>query len=158
MGGKKVKLRVAIEQLMVKIGQEHGSRGVSLIVITQQFAKGEIGRIFDTTNIQILGYAQPNVWNSIDNTQEMSKYLQSKGDQRRGLFFINAPDLRVKNPQVTFNSGFTEVKTANITTEEVLKNFDRHFSTSANYYTGQGLNVDTQQSDFKLIKLDELKL
>lgn len=158
VGGKKVKQRVAIEQLMVKIGQEHGSRGVSFIITTQQFSKGEIGRASDVINIQILGYAQPNVWNSIDNTQEMAKYLQSKSDQRRGLFFINAPDLPVKKPQVTFNCGFTEIRTANIETEEVRQNFDRHFQTSSNYYANQGINVDTQQSYLKPIKLDGLKL
>lgn len=133
VGGKKVKLRDAIERIMVKIGQEHGSRGVSIIVITQQFAKGEVGRLFDVTNIQILGYARSNVWNSIDNTQEMSKYLESKSEQRRGLFFVNAPDLPTDKPQIAFNSGFTEVHTANIDTQEVRRDFDRKFETAKNY-------------------------
>ncbi|MBS0955635.1 hypothetical protein [Lactiplantibacillus plantarum] len=156
MGGKKVKLRLAIEQLMVKIAQEHGSRGVSLIVITQQFSKGEVGRLFDATNIQILGYAKPNVWNSIDNTQEMSKYLQAKSDQRRGLFFINAPDLPVKGPQIVFNNGFTEVKTANIETAEVRKHFDRHFNTSSDYYRENDLRPDTPVVKVKPIHLEKL--
>ncbi|WP_048000082.1 hypothetical protein [Lactiplantibacillus herbarum] len=131
--GKKIKLRDAIERIMVKISQEHGSRGVSVIVITQQFSKGEVGRLFDTTNIQVLGYARSNVWNSIDNSQEMSKYLESKSEQRRGLFFVNAPDLKTDNPQISFNSGYTEVRTANIDTQEVHDNFDRKFNTASNY-------------------------
>lgn len=156
VGGKKVKLRDAIEQIMVKIGQEHGSRGVSLIVITQQFSKGEVGRLFDATNIHILGYAQPNVWNSIDNTQEMAKHLQAKGNQRQGLFFINAPDLPVKNPQVTFSNGFTEIRTANIDTEEVRQNFDRQFKTSDEYYTTNGLGTYETKIEPKQITIEEL--
>lgn len=151
IGGKQVKLRDAIEKIMVKIAQEHGSRGVSIIVITQQFAKGEVGRLFDTTNIQLLGYARSNVWNSIDNTQEMAKYLESKGEDRRGLFFVNAPDCKTTNPQIAFNSGFSEVRTANIETSEVCEHFDRKFNTSKEY-SGLGSDVKhTLKADQELL-------
>lgn len=161
VGGKKIQLRDAIERIMVKISQEHGSRGVSIIVITQQFSKGEVGRLFDTTNIQILGYARGNVWNSIDNSQEMSKYLESKSEQRRGLFFVNAPDLKTENPQISFNSGYTEVRTANIDTQEIYDNFDRKFKTASNYgeqntvVTGAGLLKPIEFG--KLIKINNTR-
>lgn len=155
--GKKVKLRDAIERIMVKIGQEHGSRGVSIIVITQQFAKGEVGRLFDVTNIQILGYARSNVWNSIDNTQEMSKYLESKSEQRRGLFFINAPDLPTDKPQIAFNSGYIEVHTANIDTQEVRRDFDRHFGTSREYQKISGEEaINDVVEPLKLIRTNNI--
>ncbi|MDQ7936477.1 hypothetical protein RA086_02305 [Lactiplantibacillus sp. WILCCON 0030] len=133
IAGKKVKLSIAIENLVVKITQEHASRGVSFICITQQFAKNAIGRVFDNFNAQVLGYARSNVWNSVDSTQEMSKYIDARDDERRGMFFINAPDYPVDIPQVTFNSGFTEVKTANIITDEVRADFDRKFDTAKKY-------------------------
>lgn len=64
-----------------------------------------------------------------------------------GMFFVNAPDYSIDTPQVTFNSGFTEVKTANIVTDEVRANFDRTFDTAKKYG-----GVDTTTS------IDEPKL
>lgn len=91
VAGKKVKLSVAIENLVVKITQEHASRGVSFICITQQFAKNAIGRVFDNFNAQILGYARSNVWNSVDSSQEMSRYIDAREDERRGDVLRECP-------------------------------------------------------------------
>ncbi|WP_076635816.1 hypothetical protein [Lactiplantibacillus plantarum] len=157
IAGRKVKLREAIEQLMLKISQEHASRGVSLIVITQQFAKNQVGRLFDAMNVQLLGYARANVWNSIDNSQEMSRYIESKRDDRRGLFFINAPDLPAQGEQVVFNAGYTEIRTANIETDEVRRDFDRHFETSREYQRISGeAPINDEVEPLNLIKASNI--
>ncbi|MBW9322369.1 hypothetical protein FG877_02155 [Enterococcus casseliflavus] len=133
-GGKK-KLSEAIEDLLVKINSLHGSRGVNTIVITQSFAKNGVGRVRDTLGSQFLGYADKDVWNSIDTSQEMSKYMSNKEESRQGLFFMKAPDFRlVDGTEVDkFDSGFIEISTHYTETEVIRDNFKRQFNTADKY-------------------------
>lgn len=130
----------AIERLAKKIAQEHGSRGVNMIVITQQFNKNGVGDLFDALGTKLLGYAPANVWNSIDNSQEMSSYMSDLSDARQGLFFFNGPDWKAVTPAIKFDSGFVEIKTHFTDTSEIRDLYDsgiRHFDTAANFENQQ---------------------
>ncbi|EMF0128650.1 TPA: hypothetical protein ACHIGN_000108 [Enterococcus faecium] len=141
--GVKIKdLSRAIEDLATTIASEHGSRGVNLIVITQAFSKGKdsgddgVGVIANSLDSKFLGYADKNVWDSQDPSREMSKYLQNKKGERRGLFFVNAEEFVQANSdevEVDEISGFTEVRTHFIKTKEIADNFDRYFETNKKY-------------------------
>ncbi|WP_142963533.1 hypothetical protein [Enterococcus faecalis] len=141
--GVKIKdLSKAIEDLATTIASEHGSRGVNLIVITQAFSKGKdsgddgVGVIANSLDSKFLGYADKNVWDSQDPSREMSKYLQNKKGERRGLFFVNAEEFVQANQdevEVDEIAGFTEVRTHFIKTKEIADNFDRYFETNKKY-------------------------
>ncbi|MCU2247802.1 hypothetical protein N2C67_09320 [Enterococcus faecalis] len=141
--GIKIKdLSKAIEDLATTIASEHGSRGVNLIVITQAFSKGKdsgddgVGVIANSLDSKFLGYADRNVWDSQDPSREMSKYLQNKKGERRGLFFVNAEEFVQANQdevEVDEIAGFTEVRTHFIKTKEIADNFDRYFETNKKY-------------------------
>ncbi|HCT8906117.1 TPA: hypothetical protein OUB25_002833 [Enterococcus faecalis] len=141
--GVKIKdLSKAIEDLATTIASEHGSRGVNLIVITQAFSKGKdsgddgVGVIANSLDSKFLGYADKNVWDSQDPSREMSKYLQNKKGERRGLFFVNAEEFVQANQdevEVDEIAGFTEVRTHFIKTKEIADNFDRFFETNKKY-------------------------
>lgn len=141
--GVKIKdLSRAIEDLATTIASEHGSRGVNLIVITQAFSKGKdsgddgVGVIANSLDSKFLGYADKNVWDSQEPSREMSKYLQNKKGERRGLFFVNAEEFIQANSdevEVDEIAGFTEVRTHFIKTKEIADNFDRYFETNKKY-------------------------
>lgn len=133
-----IALDKAVEALVVKIAQEHGSRGVSLFVLTQQFSKGAMGKVADVLGSRFLGYAKENVWMSQDPSKQVSNYLKTMEDTteaRRGRFFISAPDFGyTKDTKVQkIGSEWAEVKTNFAETSEYAKNFDRQFNTSEKY-------------------------
>lgn len=133
-----VTLDKAIEALAVKISQEHGSRGVSLFGLTQQFSKSAVGDLADVLGSRFLGYAKENVWQSQDPSKKVSAYLKNMEDTteaRRGRFFISAPDFAfTEDTRVQkIGSEWTEVKTNFAETSEYLKNFDRTFNTAEKY-------------------------
>lgn len=133
-----IDLSKAIEALVVKIAQEHGSRGVSLFILTQQFSKGAIGDAADVLGSRFLGYAKENVWQSQDPSKQVSAYLKDMEDTteaRRGRFFISAPDFGFTGDTRVLKIGqeWTEVKTNYADTEEYFKNFDRTFQTAEKY-------------------------
>ncbi|NLR32797.1 hypothetical protein [Levilactobacillus tujiorum] len=131
--GDKIKLADAIEALALKISQEHGSRGVSMIVITQNFQKSALGKLADGLGSRFLGYANANVWNSLDPSQEMANYMKDLKEDRKGLFFVNAPDFKPISPVQSFESGYIETRTNFIDTSEIKAGFDRKFNTSNKY-------------------------
>lgn len=129
-GDSKIKLNEAIEKKLTLLNSEHGSRGLNTIVITQSFAKNGVGRVRDTLGSQILGYADKDIWNSIDTTQEMSKHLNNKNTQRQGLFYVKAPDFEeVKTGEFDTISGYVEIKTHYHDNDELTKHFNRQFLT-----------------------------
>lgn len=133
--GKDVKLSREIERLCVKIAQEHISRGCALIVITQNFAKNSVGKIFDAVGAKIIGFAEANVASSLDNTGELSNAMRGQELTRKGLFFVNSPDfIPTKSTQlVKMKNGYYQVRTNYLLTQDVTKNFDEHFETDTIY-------------------------
>lgn len=128
--GKK-KLNELIESRLVSMASLHGSRGLNIIVMTQSFAKNSVGRVRDTLGSQFLGYADKDVWNSIDTSQEVSSYLKDKKGKRKGLFMVKAPDFEPVDPNSYFTeyAGFVEVKTHYHDKDDLVVNFDRTYET-----------------------------
>lgn len=134
------KLNDLIEQMLIKINSEHGSRGVNTIVITQSFAKNGMGQVRDTLGSHFLGYADKDVWNSIDPERKISSYLNDFRDSRQGLFMVKAPDFRVADDNVFDDlNGFTLVRTHYHDMKDLINNFDRHFET-ANMFQNKNKN------------------
>ncbi len=155
---KKVKLKNEIERLCVKIAQEHISRGATLMIITQNFAKNALGKVYDALGTKFIGYAPANVSNSIDNTQELANAMKNEEQTRQGLFFINAPDLKPANNVLIhkMNNGFYKIRTNFLDTQDVKKNFKNKYDTAAKYKDdklppddngGNGLNIVTDLED-----------
>lgn len=154
--GKKVKLSNEIERLCIKIAQEHISRGATLIVITQNFAKNAMGKVFDALGTKFVGYAPFNVANSIDNTQELANAMKNDEDTRQGLFFVSAPDLKPTSNTLLhkMNNGYFKVRTNYVETEDVKKNFNNTYQTASKYQSnttppagGQGVKKITNLDD-----------
>lgn len=144
-------LAQAIESLALKIAQEHGSRGVSMIVITQNFQKQSLGRLSDGLGSKFLGYANSNVWDSVEPTREISSYLKNETD-RRGLFFVNAPEFEPASPVAKFDCGFIKVRTNYLDGGQPAIN--RKFETSAKFEANSNLsNIESEDVDW----LDEIK-
>ncbi|MFH5811973.1 hypothetical protein [Companilactobacillus sp. FL22-1] len=133
--GKKVKLSNEIERLCIKIAQEHISRGATLIVITQNFAKNAMGKVFDALGTKFVGYAPSNVANSIDNTQELANAMKNDEESRQGLFFVSAPDLKPTTNTLLhkMNNSYYKVRTNYVETSDVKKNFNNTYLTASKY-------------------------
>lgn len=143
----KMKLKDAIEERLVKINAEHGSRGVSSIVITQNFMKEEVGKVRDTIEAKILGNAEGNVWSSYDNTGEIGKIMQKKSEEVQGVFLMNSKAFQpLKGVETDVVQGFIETKTHFIDTEDILEGFDRTYETAAKY-TALIVNADNSVSE-----------
>ncbi|MFT0132768.1 hypothetical protein ACMHYK_15490 [Candidatus Enterenecus avicola] len=147
------KLNDLIEQMLIKINSEHGSRGVNTIVITQSFAKNGMGQVRDTLGSHFLGYADKDVWNSIDPERKISSYLNDFKDSRQGLFMVKAPDFRVADDNVFDDlNGFTLVRTHYHDMKDLINNFDRHFETS-NMFQNKGISdVESSISEIETIE------
>lgn len=150
------KLNDLIEQMLIKINSEHGSRGVNTIVITQSFAKNGMGQVRDTLGSHFLGYADKDVWNSIDPERKISSYLNDFKDSRQGLFMIKAPDFRVADDNVFDDlNGFTLVRTHYHDMKDLINNFDRYFET-ANMFQNKGIS-ENEDSMSDIETLEETK-
>lgn len=150
------KLNDLIEQMLIKINSEHGSRGVNTIVITQSFAKNGMGQVRDTLGSHFLGYADKDVWNSIDPERKISSYLNDFRDSRQGLFMVKAPDFRVADDNIFDDlNGFTLVRTHYHDMKDLINNFDRHFET-ANMFQNKGIS-DVESSISEIESLEETK-
>lgn len=135
--GRKVRLSSAIEQLVVKLAQEHASRGLSIFVITQNFAKQALGRVFDAMGSKFLGYHDWNVWSSLDPSQEIAKSMRGQREQRTGLFYVNAPDFDA-TAETRFNmyrAGYFRIRTNYLDDDDLKNNFTLKFSTAKAYYS-----------------------
>jgi RecA/RadA recombinase len=137
VAGKDVKLSTEIERLSVKLTQEHISRGCTLVVITQNFAKNAVGKLFDTVGARIIGFATTNVAASLDNTGELAKAMRGQEQSRKGLFFVNSPDLvPTKDTMLaTMNNGYYQVRTNYLDTVDVASHFAEKYETAARYMT-----------------------
>lgn len=134
VNSSKIKLKDAIEEKLVKINAEQGSRGVSSIIITQNFKRDEVGEVRETIQDLILGNAAGNVWSSYDNTGQISKTLESKKDEKQGVFLMNSSAFQpLKGVETDVVQGFVETKTHFIDTEDILAGFDRTYDTAAKY-------------------------
>ena len=133
--GKEVKLNREIERLCVKISQEHISRGCALLVITQNFAKNAVGKLFDTVGAKFVGFAESNIAASLDNTGELAQSMRGQEQTRKGLFFVNSPDLvpTEDTKLVKMKNGYFQVRTNYLSTEDVTQNFDEHYQTDKLY-------------------------
>lgn len=133
--GKEVKLSREIERLCVKIGQEHISRGCTLIVVTQNFAKNAVGKFYDVAGARIIGFAESNVAASLDNTGELSQAMRGQEQSRKGLFFLYSPDLVPTNGTLItkMKNGFYQVRTNYVETRDVAENFKEHYKTEELY-------------------------
>lgn len=151
------KLNDLIEQMLIKINSEHGSRGVNTIVITQSFAKNGMGQVRDTLGSHFLGYADKDVWNSIDPERKISSYLNDFRDSRQGLFMVKAPDFRVADGNVFDDlNGFTLVRTHYHDMEDLINNFDRHFET-ANMFQNKGISEEQEDLSAEIETLEPTK-
>ena len=133
--GKEVKLSKEIERLCVKIAQEHISRGCTLIVITQNFAKNALGKVYDAVGAKFVGYAEANVASSLDNTGELANAMRGQELTRKGLFFVNSPDLQPTPDTVItkMKNGYFQVRTNYLDTRDVANNFDENYETDNLY-------------------------
>lgn len=135
--GRKVKLSAAIEQLVVKLAQEHASRGLSIVVITQKFAKQALGKTFDALGSKLLGYHDWNIWAAIDPSQEIAKSMRGQREQRTGLFYINAPDFdaAAKTRLNMYRAGYFRIRTNYLADDDLKNNFSLTFQKANNYYS-----------------------
>lgn len=156
--GKKVKLSNEIERLCIKIAQEHISRGATLIVITQNFAKNAMGKVFDALGTKFVGYAPANVANSIDNTQELANAMKNDEDTRQGLFFVSAPDLKPTESTLLhkMNNSYFKVRTNYVDTEDVKKNFNNTYLTASKYQNNTTPPTNDGNSVKKITNLDDI--
>ena len=139
-------LRDAIEQKLVKINQEHGSRGVSTIVITQDFTKEAVGAVRNTLDTKILGKAPANVWSTYDNTGQISNLLRSK-KSNQGVFLIESDAFQpIDGVEADVVAKFVETKTHFIDTDAIREGFDRTYDTAAKY-TDLILNADSKSEE-----------
>lgn len=156
--GKKVKLSSEIERLCVKIAQEHISRGATLMIITQNFAKGALGKVYDAVGAKMVGYAPANVASSLDSTQELANAMKGEEQTRKGLFFVNAPDL-VPADGILINKmddGFYKIRTNYLDTNDVKNNFNNTYQT-ANKYQNDTISPDNDGQGVKRItSLDDI--
>lgn len=155
--GKKIKLSVEIERLCVKIAQEHISRGATLMIITQNFAKNALGKVYDAVGAKLVGYAPVNVASSLDSTQELANVMKSEEQTRKGLFFVNAPDL-VPDDSILVNkmdNGFYKIRTNYLDTSDVKKNFNNTYLTASKYQNNSSLD-DVGQGVKKITSLDDI--
>lgn len=135
INGKEVKLSREIERLCVKISQEHISRGCTIILITQNFAKSALGKVYDAVGAKFVGFAEANVASSLDNTGELANAMKGQEQSRKGLFFVNSPDLIPTNDThlMKMGNGYFQVRTNYLSTEDITRNFDEHYDTEHSY-------------------------
>lgn len=155
---KKVKLSTEIERLCVKIAQEHISRGATLMIITQNFAKNALGKVYDAVGAKLVGYAPANVASSLDSTQELANAMKGEEQSRKGLFFINAPDL-VPADGILVNkmdNGFYKVRTNYLDTNDVKKNFNNTYQTASKYQNNTTPPTNGGSSVKQITNLDEI--
>lgn len=141
--GKDIKLNKEIERLCIKIGQEHISRGCTIIVVTQNFAKNAVGKFYDVAGARIIGFAESNVASSLDNTGELAAAMRGQEQSRKGLFFLNSPDIVPTHDTLLskMKNGFYQVRTNYVDTGDVAKNFDEHYETDNLYRRNTVKNI-----------------
>ena len=156
--GKKVKLSNEIERLCVKIAQEHISRGATLMIITQNFAKNALGKVYDAMGAKMVGYAPSNVASSLDSTQELANAMKNEEQSRKGLFFVNAPDL-VPDEDTLLNkmdNGFYKLRTNYLDTKDVKKNFNNTYLTASKYQNNTTPPDNDGSGVKKITNLDDI--
>lgn len=137
--GRKVKLSSVIEQLVVKLAQEQASRGLSIVVITQNFAKQALGKTFDALGSKFLGYHDWNIWAAIDPSQEIAKSMRGQREKRTGLFYINAPDFdaTAETRLNMYRAGYFRIRTNYLADDDLKNNFTLTFPTAKSYYSAK---------------------
>lgn len=156
--GKKVKLSSEIERLCVKIAQEHISRGATLVIITQNFAKGALGKVYDAMGAKMVGYAPANVASSLDSTQELANAMKNEEQTRKGLFFINSPDLVPTSGTLVnkMDNGFYKIRTNYLDTNDVKKNFNNTYQTASKYQNNTTPPDNEGQGVKRITNLDDI--
>ncbi|EOV2456180.1 hypothetical protein ACOMOC_001598 [Enterococcus faecalis] len=130
--GETVNLKQAYEIKLAKMARTHRSRGLRILVGTQDFNVKEMGAYRKQTTTQIYGVSSSNVWNNIDKSGFMFNHITNNNKQNMGQFYFKSSELKVKNEDnflYLSDERFIEVATNYIDSDEIAKNISRKFNT-----------------------------